>query len=121
MDRAEHLAGAGQALRGPRPFRQPEIRYVWAAVRVHDDVVRLEIPVQHALVVDRLHGASDLLHQDGGRAVRQRARFDDYGQTTARHVTHRVVRTPFRSVDLVDSHHALVVDAGGRLTFRAEP
>jgi hypothetical protein len=47
------------------PLRQPEVGDLWRAVIRQQDVVGLEVAVDNALVVRRLHRPRQHLHQPG--------------------------------------------------------
>ena len=51
--------GLGEAAGGV-VAREAEVEHARRAARVNDDVVGLEVAVEHALAVDRVHGAGDL-------------------------------------------------------------
>ena len=76
LDRANHIATHGK--RAPVPaglagqFRQTEIRDERLAIGAKKDVAGLQIAVQHAMLVRKLHRLTNFFHQPHGLLGRQR-------------------------------------------------
>ena len=130
-----HVAGRAQDRPGARfaapssvtPLAirsQAEVGDLWTAVLAQKDIARLEVAVDDALLMGRVHGQRQRLHQQGrfarGTVIGQFA-----GQAAARAELEREIRTGCSTAevhlaDLMDLYDAGVLQAGECLGFQSK-
>ena len=69
MRRPDHVLGAGQAAflrRHPNDFRNAEVRDLYPAIQVDQNVFRLDVAMHDAVVMRKLQGFADLRHDRQG-------------------------------------------------------
>jgi hypothetical protein len=114
---------------GPVALRQPEVHDLGRAPRlggrvrrVEQDVVRLEVAVDDAAVVGRLHPERHLGHQFGRRVGAQPAgRAEPLHEAAAFQALHRHVRVPVGLAAVEHLDDVRVADGGDRLGLGEEP
>ncbi len=114
-----HVAGRSQRITGQRQPRvqlhalgQAEIRHVGPAVRIEQDVRRLQIAVQNAPLVRIMHRPRHGRQQPPGRPeVRRKAR-PVGGQAAVFEQLHAEVELTLVFADFVDRHDVRVVQVG---------
>ena len=120
LRRADDGAGARQAAVGLAQLGNAKVGDLGPAFSVQEHVGRLEVTMNDPLGVGRLHGAGQLLDQDGRLARRVRLAVQAPRQGTALDPLHRQERLAFVLAHLEHLDDAGVPHAGGEFRFDAE-
>jgi hypothetical protein len=98
-----------------------EVGHLCVPEVVDDHVVRLEVPVDHAVAMREARGLEDLQPQVDHALLRQRRlRGHDVLERSTRQELHRDVVGALVLTAVEDAHHVRMVQAGGRLGLAAE-
>ncbi len=121
--RADDQAGARQRLAAEQALGDAEVRQVRSPARVEQDVRRLQVAVQQAVLVRVVDRPRDRRHEAGGAAnvAGDRRPLGEAAPLDQLHAEERdahAAQAPL--ADLVDRHDVRVVEAGGDLRLGAE-
>ncbi len=89
--------------------------------RLHQDIRRLEVAVDHPLPVRRVDRPGERADQERRRTGRPRRAVEPVGQRAALDPLHRQVRPVPHLTDLIDLDDVGVPDPGGELRLALEP
>ncbi len=105
----------------PYKLRQSKVRHLHAAAAVQQDVLRLDVAVDDALVVRELERIANLGH-NGQRLARAYATAgEQLSQVHPVHEFHDEEIQSIRPAKIMDGDDARVVELGQRLGFAGEP
>ena len=111
---------AGSRPRVPNQFRQPEIRHLHAPAAVEQNVLRLDVAVDDALVVGELQRVANLRHDGQRLARRNAAGVEQLPQVHAVHEFHEEIKQAVRPAEFVNRHDAGMIELRQRLGFAGE-
>ena len=119
--RSDREADSGEVGGLSRSARKSEVREHRAAVRVDQDVGRLEVAVDDACIVRVLQAVADLTQvAPCGQRV-ERPSIQDVAQRAAADQRHGQERDTLRDLEVVDREDVGVVQLGERLGLGLEP
>ena len=90
-----------------------KISQLYVSISVYEDVVRLDVSVDEAHLVDTLHGAGQLCDVELGQLLLEDAQSDQKAHhVPSRDVLHDKVQVVLVLEGVVETHHPLVVGLG---------
>ena len=102
-------------------FGYAKIRHLHAALPIQQDILRLDVAVDDALVVGILEGVANLRHDRQRLARRHPPAVHQPAQTHPVHEFHQEVEKAVRPAGIIDGHNARMIQPGQRLGFPGKP
>jgi len=118
--RADDLTSDRDVLTSIDTLREAEVRDVRFALGIEQDVIRLHVAMQNAVLMGEVDGARDLRHQDGASMGVRVVADHVFIEAATLDVTHAEEQLAIEITDLVDGDDVGVIEIRDGFRFRAE-